>query len=94
MEFAMGFVDKIKNAADEVAGKAKERVGDKTDDEQLEAEGEFDQASAKTKQVVEAVKDDLKGEFDDARVWVSGKAGDLSDKVADKADEVKDRSRS
>ncbi|MDP2234201.1 MAG: CsbD family protein, partial [Actinomycetota bacterium] len=37
----MGFDDKIKNTAEEVAGKVKEWVGDKTDDEQLEAEGKF-----------------------------------------------------
>jgi len=94
MEFTMGFEDKIKNAAAEVAGKAKEWVGDKTDNEQLEAEGKFDQASAKTKQAVEAVKDDLKTKFSDARDSVTDKAGDLSDKVADKADEAKDHSKS
>lgn len=90
----MGFDDKIKNTAEEVAGKVKEWVGDKTDDEQLEAEGKFDQASAKAKQAAEAVKEDLKSRLSDARDTVIGKAGDLSDKVAGKADEVKDRSES
>lgn len=88
----MGFDDKVKNVADEVVGKAKEWVGDRTDNEQLEVEGKFDQASAKTKQAVEAVKDDLKDRFDDVRDKVSGKAGDLSDTIADDADEVKERS--
>jgi len=92
MEFTMGFDDKIKHSTDEAAGKVKEWVGDKTDNDKLEAEGKFDQASAKTKQAVEAVKDDLKDKLDDARDRASNKAGDLSDKVADKADEVKDRS--
>lgn len=90
----MGFDDKIKNAAAEAAGKAKEWIGDKTDNENLEAEGKFDQASAKTKQAVEAVKDDLKAKLSGARDKVADKAGDFSDKVADKADELKDRSES
>jgi uncharacterized protein YjbJ (UPF0337 family) len=94
MEFTMGFDDKVKNAAAEVAGKAKEWIGDKTDNEQLESAGKFDQASAKTKQAVEAVKDDLKTKLSEARDSVADKAGDLSDKISDKADKVKDRSGS
>jgi len=83
--------DKIKNAAQEAEGKVKEWVGDKTDNERLEAEGKFDQASANTKQAVGAVGDDLKDKFQDASDRVSDKVGDFSDKVSDKADEVKDR---
>lgn len=86
-EAPMGFDDKFKD----VAGKAKEWVGEKTGDEQLEAEGKRDQAVAKTKEAVEAVKDDLGHKFDTARDKLSEKAGELSDKVAEKAAEVKDR---
>jgi len=87
----MDFDDNIKNAAEETKGKVKEWVGDKTDNEQLEAEGKFDQASAKTKQAVGAVGDDLKEKLEGARDRMSEQAGDVSDKVSDKADEVKDR---
>jgi uncharacterized protein YjbJ (UPF0337 family) len=94
MEFTMGFDDRIKNTAEEVAGRVKEWVGGKTDNEQLEAEGKFDQTSAKTKQAVEAVKGDLKTTLSEASDKVTERVGDLSDKVADKADEVKDGSGS
>ncbi|WP_166987300.1 CsbD family protein [Canibacter zhoujuaniae] len=57
----MGLDDKIKNAAENVGGKIKEAVGKVTDNEQLEAEGQVDQGSAKVKQKVEDVKDVFKG---------------------------------
>ena len=53
----MALDDKIKNAAEGLAGKAKEAVGKATDNEQLEAEGKADQTSAKLKQTGEDVKD-------------------------------------
>ena len=53
----MGIGDKMDNAFDEHKGKAKEAYGDATDDEQLEAEGKGDQASANIKQAGEKVKD-------------------------------------
>lgn len=53
----MGLDDKVKNAAQDVTGKAKEAVGKATDNERLEAEGEIDQAEAKAKKVGEDVKD-------------------------------------
>lgn len=56
----MGLGDKIKNKTEEVTGKGKESVGDATDNEQLQAEGVGDQASAKTKQAGENVKDAAK----------------------------------
>lgn len=53
----MGIGDKISNAAEEAKGKAKEAYGDATDNERMQAEGQGDQASAKTKKAGENVKD-------------------------------------
>lgn len=64
-EAIMSMGDKIKNTAEEAtgkvketAGKVKETAGKATDDEQLEAEGQGDQAKAK--QAGEKVKDTAK----------------------------------
>ena len=56
----MGLDDKIKNAAQDVAGKAKEAVGDHTNDASLKAEGEKDQTAASAKKAGENVKDIFK----------------------------------
>lgn len=56
----MGLDDKIKNAAQDVGGKAKEAVGKATDNERLEAEGKADQVKADLKQAGEKVKDAFK----------------------------------
>ncbi|WP_411730954.1 CsbD family protein [Paeniglutamicibacter sp.] len=56
----MGLGDKISNKAQEVAGQAKEKLGDATDNEQLQAQGIKDQAAAKAKQAGEHVKDAAK----------------------------------
>ncbi|QWS32529.1 CsbD family protein [Curtobacterium aetherium] len=53
----MGLDDKIKNAAQDLAGKAKEAVGHLTNDDAKVAEGEKDQAAASAKQTGEDVKD-------------------------------------
>ncbi len=53
----MGTVDKAKNTAENVAGKAKEAVGSVTGNEELEAEGKNDQTKSDLKQVGEKVKD-------------------------------------
>ncbi|MDQ2710228.1 MAG: CsbD family protein [Actinomycetota bacterium] len=53
----MSFVDKIKNKAEELAGKAKEKIGDATGNEDLKRDGQADQADAGLKQTVEHVKD-------------------------------------
>ncbi|MDQ7876996.1 CsbD family protein [Microbacterium sp. QXD-8] len=55
----MGLDDDIKHNAEEVKGKAKEAVGDATDNERLQAEGVADQASAKVKKAGQDVKDAL-----------------------------------
>ncbi|HET8928408.1 MAG TPA: CsbD family protein [Microbacterium sp.] len=60
----MGIDDKIKNTSEDVAGKAKEAVGDATDNEELQAEGKADQAGANLKQAGEKVKDAFKDATD------------------------------
>jgi uncharacterized protein YjbJ (UPF0337 family) len=59
-EVTMGLDDKIKNAAQDIAGKAKEAVGDRKGDDSLKAEGQKDQAGASAKKVGEDVKDVFK----------------------------------
>ena len=56
----MGAGDKIRNKADELAGKVKEGVGKATDNERLEAEGTAQQLGADAKQVREKAKDAVK----------------------------------
>ncbi|MBB2975583.1 uncharacterized protein YjbJ (UPF0337 family) [Microbacterium endophyticum] len=56
----MGLDDKIKNAAEDVSGKAKEATGKATNNEELEAEGKGDQAKADLKKAGENVKDAFK----------------------------------
>ncbi|MGC3956081.1 MAG: CsbD family protein [Propionicimonas sp.] len=53
----MGIEDKVRNAAEDAAGKVKEGVGKLTDNERLEAEGKVDQARAAVKKTAEDVKD-------------------------------------
>ena len=52
--------DKIQNAAQDIAGKAKEAAGKVTNNEKLEAEGKTDQAAASVKKTGEDVKDVFK----------------------------------
>jgi uncharacterized protein YjbJ (UPF0337 family) len=49
----------IRNTAEELKGKAKETLGDLTDDERLEAEGAAEEAHAKAKQDVDDAAEDL-----------------------------------
>ncbi len=56
----MGLGDKISNAAQDIAGKAKEAAGKATDNPSLEAEGHGDQLAAGVKKVGEDIKDTLK----------------------------------
>ncbi|WP_115790514.1 CsbD family protein [Arthrobacter silvisoli] len=60
----MGLDDKIRNSAEEAAGKVKEKAGEATDNEQLEAEGQADQVKANVKQAGEKVKDAAKDATD------------------------------
>ena len=53
----MGLDDKLKNSTEEWTGKAKEKVGDITGDESMQAEGKTDQVKGNLKQAGEKVKD-------------------------------------
>jgi uncharacterized protein YjbJ (UPF0337 family) len=56
----MSAADKIKNAAEDLGGKAKEAVGHATNNDKLVAEGNADQAKAAAKKTGEDVKDIFK----------------------------------
>jgi uncharacterized protein YjbJ (UPF0337 family) len=56
----MSEIDKAKNAAERVTGNVKEKVGDLTDNESLEAEGRREQGQADLKDAGESVKDAAK----------------------------------
>ena len=56
----MGLDDKIENAGQNAAGKAKEATGKATGNERLEAEGKGDQVKADLKNAGEKVKDAFK----------------------------------
>jgi uncharacterized protein YjbJ (UPF0337 family) len=56
----MATEDKAAHKATEVKGKVKEGVGQATGDEELEAEGQTDQAKGNLKQAGEKVKDAFK----------------------------------
>jgi uncharacterized protein YjbJ (UPF0337 family) len=58
--FAMSASDKIKNAAEDLAGKAKEATGNLSNNDEKVAEGKRDQTSASAKQAGENVKDIFK----------------------------------
>jgi uncharacterized protein YjbJ (UPF0337 family) len=64
----MGTEEKMQNAAEDWKGKSKEAVGSAMGDEQMEAEGKMDQASA-------AVKDKV----EDAKDWAAEKFNDMTD---------------
>ena len=53
-------IDKLKNAAEKLAGQGKEKVGEATGNEDLRAEGQGDQAKGDLKQAGEKVKDIFK----------------------------------
>ncbi len=56
----MGADDKMANKAEELKGSAKEKIGDATGNEDMQAEGKADQASGNLKQAGEEVKDAFK----------------------------------
>lgn len=56
----MSFIDKAKNKAEELVGQGKEKTGEATGNEQLQAEGKQDQAAGNLKQAGENVKDVFK----------------------------------
>lgn len=56
----MGAEDKIKAAAEKLAGKAKEAVGAVTNNDELVAEGKAEQAKGSVRDAAENVKDAFK----------------------------------
>jgi uncharacterized protein YjbJ (UPF0337 family) len=56
----MGDQDKMNNKLEDIGGQAKEKIGQVTGDEDLEAQGRGDQAKADLKQAGEKVKDAFK----------------------------------
>ena len=56
----MGTDDKIANMGESALGKGKEKLGDATDNRDLQAEGKKDQSKADLKQAGEKVKDAFK----------------------------------
>ena len=56
----MSATDKAKNKAQDVVGKVKEKAGQASGDEELEARGKTDQAKANLEQAGEKVKDAFK----------------------------------
>ncbi|KQP56987.1 hypothetical protein ASF51_03650 [Agreia sp. Leaf283] len=56
----MSAADKIQNAAEDLKGKAKEALGNLTNDDSKVAEGKADQAKADAKKAGENVKDAFK----------------------------------
>jgi uncharacterized protein YjbJ (UPF0337 family) len=60
----MSGTDDLKNTGEKLVGKAKEAVGNATDNDRLKAEGQTDQAKASAKQGVSDVKDAAKGVAD------------------------------
>jgi uncharacterized protein YjbJ (UPF0337 family) len=52
--------DKVKNTTDQKLGQAKEKIGEATDNEDMQAEGRSDQSKADLKQAGEKVKDAFK----------------------------------
>jgi len=53
----VSFEDKFDNKGEELRGKAKEKVGQATDDPELEAQGRADQVKSNLKQAAEKIKD-------------------------------------
>jgi len=56
----MGLDDKISNQTEKLTGTAKEKVGDATDNRDMQAEGQGEKTSADLKQAGEKVKDAFK----------------------------------
>lgn len=76
----MNLGDDIKNKAQELGGKAKEFVGDKTDNQDLQAEGAKDRTESGVNQAREKADDAIDG----AGAKLSGGVEGLKDGFSDK----------
>ena len=52
---------------DKISGRAKQAAGDLTDNDELEREGEVDEAAGKAKDAVDDVKDGIEDAIDDVK---------------------------
>ncbi|MET8528174.1 CsbD family protein [Micromonospora sp. NPDC005172] len=53
----MSFTEKAKNKVEQVAGAARERIGDMTDNERMRGDGASEQGDARAKQAGQNMKD-------------------------------------
>ncbi|MET8278011.1 CsbD family protein [Micromonospora sp. NPDC005174] len=53
----MSFTEKAKNKVEQVAGAARERIGDMTDNESMRGDGASEQGDARAKQAGQNMKD-------------------------------------
>jgi uncharacterized protein YjbJ (UPF0337 family) len=60
----MGYDDRAENKAQDLKGRAKEAAGAATDNRDLQAEGQADQAKASLKDKVDKATDKIKGALD------------------------------
>ena len=63
----MGVFDKAKDKAEQIIGKGKEKVGQGTDNEDLEAAGKRDQVSGEAKETAHTVRDKAAGAVHDVK---------------------------
>jgi uncharacterized protein YjbJ (UPF0337 family) len=77
-EHSMGILDKFRSKAEKVAGEAKEKAGETTGDENLQASGKADRATGEISDQAHEVADEVKGK-------AQGAAGDAKDAFDDKA---------
>ncbi|RSM85765.1 CsbD family protein [Kibdelosporangium aridum] len=63
----MSTFDKAKDKAEQLGGKAKEGLGDATDNEELEAEGKRDQVTGEVKEAGHDVRDKAAAKIHDAK---------------------------
>lgn len=68
----MSLGDKFDAKKDQVVGGAKEKVGDATDNEQMQAEGNAQEGKGHAKEGLENLKDKAAGVFNDVKDKLSG----------------------
>lgn len=68
----MGVFDKAKDKAEQAVGRAKERTGEATDNEELENAGKRDQVSGKVKETGHDVRDRAARAVDEAKDRLTG----------------------
>jgi uncharacterized protein YjbJ (UPF0337 family) len=68
----MGVFDKAKDKAEQAVGQGKERVGEATDNEDLENAGKRDQVSGEAKEAGHELRDKAAGAVHDAKEKLHG----------------------